>query len=79
MKREGKVSVRHGGKWVGCNILWVQMRRTASVEEVEGKKKKKSRCLYEHKVLPFGWKILNGHVQMSVYMISRSRSPNIQM
>lgn len=42
MKREGKVSVRHGGKWVGCNILWVQMRRTASVEEAEGKKKKKA-------------------------------------
>lgn len=41
--------------------------------------KKKSRCLHEHKVLPFGWKILNGHVQMSVYMISRSRSPNTQM
>lgn len=31
-------------------------------------------CLHEHKVLQFVWKILNGHVQVSVHDLQQQES-----
>ena len=78
------VSIKNGIKIIInklCQLYrkgwWVILREKEGACEtwgVWGEEGGCDRCLHEHKVLQFVWKILNGHVQVSVHDLQQQES-----